>query len=99
MIDTFGREITPDDYAEMSRHLKEFGEVKLVFEFPPVVVLRLIGDLQLSLRHPANTGVTTMIARDVCNQMITRLANGDKRIMQLLQRGYDPQFDVPANSG
>ncbi len=60
-----------------------------------LALLTLVGNLQLSLRHPANTGPSALAARQIIEQIIERLReDGLTAHAELATLGNDPQFDL-----
>lgn len=60
-----------------------------------VSLLTLVGHVQLALRHPANTGPSNRLARQVLDQIIHRLrADGLVAHAHLAELGYNPEFDA-----
>ncbi|HEX8653088.1 MAG TPA: hypothetical protein VF708_19885 [Pyrinomonadaceae bacterium] len=53
----------------------------------------IIGNLQLALRHPANTGASALAAKRFAQTLIEGLASRDERIKPFLEKGFDPNFD------
>lgn len=59
------------------------------------LVLIVIAQLQLALRHPGNRGASADQARDFVVALIGRLEASEPVVGPLLRRGFDPGFDVP----
>ncbi len=59
----------------------------------PATTLAVVGNLQLSLRHPGNTGPNTERVRALLDMIINQ-EGLDPRIRALLAAGDDPTFDV-----
>lgn len=56
------------------------------------MALVVVGQLQLALRHPNNTGPSAANARAFVHKLIARLAVTDT-IGRCLQTGFDPKYD------
>ena len=62
------------------------------FELHPLMCI--VGALQLSLRHPANTGPSSRIVREVIDGIIGRLEDsGFEAIPEMMRSGDNPEFD------
>jgi hypothetical protein len=59
--------------------------------------LSVIAQLQLASRHPENTGNTAGIARDFADWLIL-LLDPSPTVAEVLQRGWNPDFTVRADS-
>jgi len=58
-------------------------------------LLSLVGALQLSLRHPRNTGPTSQIVRQLINGIIDRIeTHGFKATAELMRLGFNPEHDI-----
>lgn len=57
--------------------------------------IAILGSLQLSLRHPGNSGVSARLVRHFCDEFISRVERADPPLAQLLRMGDDPQYDLP----
>jgi hypothetical protein len=63
-------------------------------EFELGALLCIVGSLQLSLRHPANRGLTSHTARDFVDQVIGSVrAAGWIAHAELMEAGNDPAND------
>ncbi len=51
----------------------------------------VVGQLQLALRHPANRGETTKIARRFIEQIRRQVPEG---LQRNIDAGFNPEFDV-----
>lgn len=84
---------TADDAQLLLDELSEHRPVHL--ELDPLVLLALIGNLQLALRHPGNRGDSAQLVRNLVDQAIDTLeVSADAK--ELLRRGDNPAYDVPS---
>ncbi len=68
--------------------------LKLPFELDVLSAITLIGNLQLALRHPANTGPNTRIVRFFIDETIRRMREaGLTAHAELARLGDDPGYD------
>lgn len=70
------------------------GHFTLQAGFPDMVVI--VGQMQLALRHPMNTGDGAAEARRILEDIITTLERADPRVGKFLRAGFDPSQDAPA---
>ena len=68
-------------------------------ELPYSVVVTLVAQLQLSLRHPRNAGETAQITRRVVDGIISAIGQSEPRVAELLRLGDDPSQDVCPKCG
>jgi hypothetical protein len=71
------------------------------FRLPVVMdlteLLSLVGNVQLALRHPQNTGPASQIARDIVRQIAERVRQeGFPANAEIMLLGSDPTYDQPA---
>ncbi len=59
---------------------------------PDAVIL--VGQIQLALRHPANTGPSAMRVRDIALHLQTALGRVDPVLEQLCKLGWDKRYDL-----
>ena len=57
----------------------------------------LIGQVQLALRHPANTGYSAVRARELVTQLIDELDAAAPGLGEYLRLGFDPAHDGPVH--
>lgn len=73
----------------------DVSRFKLPLQFDLPGALAIIGNLQLALRHPANTGPSAQIARDAIDAMIRSMREcGLTAHAELARLGDDPLYDV-----
>ena len=92
--------MTDEQNAEFTRAMElvdEFtaacgDEVRLNFNVS--VLLTLIGQLQLALRHPRNVGPSSVEARMLVDILIGQVEARSPALAAFLRRGYDPARDV-----
>lgn len=65
----------------------------LSLEWPTVLVL--VGQLQLALRHPANTGDAAETTRGFLDQLFSIIEASDAPLARLMRMGDDPKHDKP----
>jgi hypothetical protein len=70
------------------------------FELPVhldlTAALCLVGNLQLALRHPGNTGPSAQVARMIIDGVIARMKEaGYLAHAEVMRLGDDPSFDLP----
>lgn len=70
------------------------GAERIRLELDAGFAFMLIGTLQLALRHPKNTGITSETMREFKDDLIRKLANGNDDIETIIRCGDDPAFDV-----
>ena len=58
------------------------------------LLLTLIGQLQLALRHPRNVGPSSLDARNLVNKLIGQVEARSPELAEFLRRGDDPSHDV-----
>lgn len=71
-------------------------EVAPIYASPALVFL-LIGQLQLALRHPQNTGIGADAARMFIQGVRQQLAAPGSPLDQIIDLGFDPDFDLTVN--
>lgn len=60
----------------------------------PDSALAVLGNLQLALRHPANTGPSALMVQAVCNDLVDRIApDAGSPVHALCMAGFDPAHD------
>jgi len=88
----------PDDaeFERLMAHLKAGESVKpwLDIDLSWVTALALIGHLQLSLRHPGNTGESASLIRGLTEGLIDYMDRYAPGIALILRKGWGPQYDV-----
>lgn len=66
----------------------------VTIQLDPESALSVIGNLQLALRHPGNTGIAADIAKELIDGLIERLApDPDDPMRTFLMAGFDPAHD------
>ena len=60
-------------------------------ELSALEAVSIVGQLQLALRHPANRGETTKIARRFIEQIRRQVPEG---LQRNIDAGFNPEFDV-----
>jgi hypothetical protein len=65
----------------------------VAFDMSPAGWYFLLGQLQLALRHPENTGPTSEKTRAFCMRLIHELPLG-YGTREIAHMGFDPQHDV-----
>lgn len=82
----------PFDYEGLQRLVAAMERMQPIrIELDPNVALGLVGQLQLALRHPRNTGATAGIMRNLVEDLKGYFP---AEVRPLLDRGDDPAFDV-----
>jgi hypothetical protein len=82
---------------DVAREAKLGESYVLPVHLPLTMALALIANLQLSLRHPANTGASANQARHIVDSIIERLhADGYNAHARLAKLGDDPRYDIDA---
>lgn len=66
-------------------------------EIDPPVAMILIGQLQLAIRHPQNTGTSAAYAREFIEALRSRICEPGSVLDALITAGFDPDYDVPAD--
>lgn len=67
-------------------------DLPFTFQFDFTGILSLISQLQLALRHPANTGPTSEYARQVISQFREQIGLTDS-IKEVIDLGFDERYD------
>lgn len=65
----------------------------IVLTLPVVHAIVLLGNLQLALRYPSNTGAPARTARRIAEQLQTAIVAHVPEIAQFLDQGWDPTHD------
>lgn len=79
------------DFEQIGRSLKSAQPLEMyILPFRAYV---LVGQLQLALRHPQNTGPGSNIAREIAHNLQERLSEINPAIAQSLEHGWNPQLD------
>jgi imidazoleglycerol phosphate synthase glutamine amidotransferase subunit HisH len=65
----------------------------IIFELSPMNAIILLGNLQLSLRHEQNTGVTSQIMRDLAEHIESTLEKIHPDFRELTQMGWNEVND------
>ena len=72
------------------------GDVTIRIDFDVGSLIGLIGQLQLALRHPGNTGPTGNLTRGLVAKLIEHIRRkGFPRCAEIAELGNDPQYDTP----
>mgnify|MGYP003576530741 CR=1 FL=1 len=79
LMDVFTRELI---------ELEESG-AGLPFVFSPSQAWYLLANLQLALRHPGNTGSAAAFARELGENIQSRLCKGRPAMAEIAQRGWN----------
>lgn len=87
-------EVEFDFNAAINRLTQRHGNAMVSLSFGDLV--GLIGQIQLALRHPANTGAVAWSMRHLVEGIIRDLAGDEPRLAELLRRGFDARHDVAA---
>ena len=66
-----------------------------ICEFDFGTVIAIVGQIQLALRHPDNTGHSAQQARKAIEEIIARLEAAAPGIGRYLNMGFDPAKDMP----
>lgn len=83
-------------YAGFQREFEEIGDQLLTLQLDVGHLAALVANLQLALRHPANTGATGEVARTLVDGIIAAVEReGRPALAALLRAGDDPAFDTP----
>lgn len=82
--------IFDDAAAEMFRRKLQV----ITLEVDLNTLVGLIGNLQLSFRHPANVGSTRVKMEEFVRDLIERLDPERGALYQLLMLGFDKNFDM-----
>lgn len=54
----------------------------------------LLGTIQLSLRHPQNSGPSSQLARGFARELEKRIVKASPGFAELCKAGWDPPMDV-----
>jgi len=89
--------MSPMEVKELERQACEEyqrgGGVKIELTWLEASIV--IGQMQLALRHPHNTGAATIIARQIVASLTCRLPRALRTIAKL---GNDPRYDQPTGA-
>ena len=86
-----------EELVEELTRLEEEGRV-IELRLNPHAAMALIGSLHLALRHPNLPALTAAVDRSIIETCQAQLADSDA-IRKLIELGFDPNADVPANEG
>src|SRR5262245_8918559 len=79
--------------AALQRLEARHGTFRCDLSFEMLMIL--IAQLQLALRHPANRGAGALQARQFVEDVIDRFEKAEPGLAAFLRRGFDPAQDVP----
>lgn len=65
---------------------------ELSFDGPEVFVI--ISQLQLALRHPMNTGLSSELGRVIAERLIRAICYVEPGAAAILNHGFDPDYDI-----
>ena len=85
------------DLHSMRTDWKLMAKTNIVVELDAFSWMCVLGALQLATRHPAYTGPSSDIVRRVARNIQEMISLNDN-IAILLELGWDPQFDVDADT-
>jgi hypothetical protein len=78
-----------------NRELVEWRDLRVHLLMDPKTVVGIVANLQLALRHPDNVGEAARVAREIIDQLITRLEKLElPATVALLRLGDDPESDI-----
>jgi hypothetical protein len=80
------REVILED--AVVREMQEPGQIDLSLD--RLTALTVIGHIQLALRHPANRGASSVIAREFITRLAERLPPAMRESVAM---GFDPAYD------
>lgn len=85
-------------YAAFEREMVALqgDTARFVLELSLLDAFTVLGQLQLALRHPDNTGPAAQIARRIAGRIEAGLPQGGA-IARVAQLGWDPGADLPAD--
>ena len=84
----------PDSRAQFQQDLVALQTKGVIrIEIPALDAFCLIGQLQLALRHPQNTGPTAQMTREFAERLIL-IAATTPALRAIAELGWDPNFDV-----
>lgn len=85
-----------DDFVRAMQRREKQGPIAIALT--PSALLAVIGNVQLALRHPGNTGPTAALLRDqILPQLIDALASGNPVLRRGAEMGNDPARDVTSD--
>ena len=81
--------------ARFQAEMQQLSEAQPVMEIAcdPMTLWCVLCSLQLSLRHPLNTGPTSQIVRAFVDQIGAHLAPPGTALADMFALGFDPQHD------
>lgn len=82
--------------SDMDRFAAEFRALKgrpFILETDVVTAWIIIGQVQLALRHPKNTGPTAEIARRAIEHMIQVVAPEGTVLRDVAEKGWNSDYD------
>lgn len=85
---------TPSDWDDMGEKLKALAGQHIPVYLDPFFCFVLIAQLQLALRHPANTGPAADLTSRFAHHLIDRLAEVLPETREIALKGFDPAFDL-----
>lgn len=68
-------------------------KVVIPLALTPLQVMVLVGQLQLSLRHPENSGPSSVIARKLAYELIEDLVEVHPNFAKVMSYGWQPTLD------
>ena len=82
---------------------KYLGDWKIQFELDITSAMALVGNLQLALRHPLNDGPSSIVARQLIDDLRQGLLGRNlKAHAKMIELGDDPDYDyspMPGRNG
>ncbi|OGF05230.1 MAG: hypothetical protein A2W00_04595 [Candidatus Eisenbacteria bacterium RBG_16_71_46] len=85
---------TEIDHDAVMRALQEMEDAPpFHIAIDPLMLFFVVGQCQLALRHPENTGPSAAAAREFINQVRDTLFT-DPVLLEILRQGDDPEYDV-----
>jgi hypothetical protein len=74
--------------------MRQSGNRTIEFKVSLQIAISLIGQIQLALRHPANTGPTRFLIEQFARDKIVEIDPQKGAIYELMMRGFDEAFDL-----
>jgi hypothetical protein len=87
----WGRQMNQPDPKAMANEIRRLPDLDL--RLTPSEAFVLLAQLQLALRHPGNTGVSSDVAREIAKKLQAHLQG--PVLEYVAELGWNPDFDVP----
>jgi len=86
------RSPSQSEYSAEIRRADADGQV-FIIEMGASELMAFVGNLELALRHPANTGPSSKIAAKTRDRLIEMLRERYPVLAATIEAGKDPKFD------